>query len=744
MYSFWSFIKRWFFSNNHKNIGSLYMFFTAFSNNLLIVLAGSALLLLLALAFLMVFFISPKVFEALYSADNANYVMLLLGAFILPVSKMLHYVGNILVGTAHCDPVDGLPVGKPVAKTVTLPDGVSINAEGNFSTTKEDTLVFNKDGTTKGTGIFSGLTKTVPVPEKSTVGDPGILLSVSNSNGQVTGGLLVDMGRSITKAANNSVTQAIDAQQKPGSHTQDFVDKTVLTMLDKFNEWSSNPENRKKTALELTKVGVGLLVEVPGAIVEVGTKDPVSLAKAAGTVFAAVITVKAVSSVVDLAAAAALGVNINPGTVKPPAVINPLLNGTTSFDRLKKGGKIVVFWGDNQIKPLETIVPSFKPGSANTFVAAPKIGTANTVVIRKVSSVVSRIFRPYSTFCSVSVNKKNFSSNAKMTGDKNKRKEHFFNIFLALLFIVQSLLCVFFVFVTFNTAATNFLQGSLFGRDFVGSALYPFATLITFFTDKNVFWNFTMGLSTSRLLYLMVMLLFFYRRDASLLSDDNNLWLSHFLGNYKLAYLLLAPLQKYNWFKKYKPLDQWLIKIFVLKGCLYALPFLGNLIFVRNLSPYVLLMGVLVMLLYQFFRFCVFLVLLFVYNIIVSYDIFEERYKINFKHFLPIVVGLNLVYNVLLSVIIVFLCNDWYDSTMLNEHLPTLMVLLVFLSFNYCIFYALLRCVTVLVLKFCLFLGWDLHKHLTEHAKFLELNYDIIAFFVVILYFLCRLIAKLF
>jgi hypothetical protein len=147
-----------------------------------------------------------------------------------------------------------------------------------------------------------------------------------------------------------------------------------------------------------------------------------------------------------LAAAAALGVNINPGTVKPPAVINPLLNGTTSLNRLKKGGKVVLFWGDNQIKPLETIVPSFKPGSANTFVAAPKIGTTNTVVIRKVSSVVSRIFRPYSTFCSVKVNKKNFSSNAKMTGDKNKRKEHFFNIFLALLFIVQSLLCVFFCF----------------------------------------------------------------------------------------------------------------------------------------------------------------------------------------------------------------------------------------------------------------------------------------------------------
>ena len=87
MYSFWSFIKRWFFSTNHKDIGSLYMFFSAFSNNLLIVLAGSALLLLLALAFLMVYVISPKVFEALYSADNANYVMLLLGDFILPVSR---------------------------------------------------------------------------------------------------------------------------------------------------------------------------------------------------------------------------------------------------------------------------------------------------------------------------------------------------------------------------------------------------------------------------------------------------------------------------------------------------------------------------------------------------------------------------------------------------------------------------------------------------------------------------------
>jgi len=45
---------------------------------------------------------------------------------------MLVFIANILVGTAYCDTLDGIPVVKPVDKKVTLPYSVSISPEGNF------------------------------------------------------------------------------------------------------------------------------------------------------------------------------------------------------------------------------------------------------------------------------------------------------------------------------------------------------------------------------------------------------------------------------------------------------------------------------------------------------------------------------------------------------------------------------------------------------------------------------------
>jgi len=45
----------------------------------------------------------------------------------LAIHKMLVFIANILVGTADCDTLDGIPVVKPVDKKVTLPYSVSIS-----------------------------------------------------------------------------------------------------------------------------------------------------------------------------------------------------------------------------------------------------------------------------------------------------------------------------------------------------------------------------------------------------------------------------------------------------------------------------------------------------------------------------------------------------------------------------------------------------------------------------------------
>jgi len=278
------------------------------------------------------------------------------------------------------------------------------------------------------------------------------------------------------------------------------------------------------------------------------------------------------------------------------------------------------------------------------------------------------------------------------------------------------------------------LPGDSMGEMYARPILY----LWLYLKQPNHFWNMFMGFYAIRWVHFCIMFFFFYYRKEDLLDDAHNVWLSHYVHKFRGRILLLFFFNKFTWFNNLKLLNQDLWKIWLLKTVLYFLPFLVNLIFIKDFVPHVFCMGILVMFVYQFMRLCCVLLILLFYTVGCHYDIFDDNYKNNYLQFLRVYLSWNTAFLSIIIVLFTFSLLFYYDylfsSLTFTRFLPTVIFLLLGLFYNVTLFYACWRCSGFLIVKFFILFGFDLNAHLDVHAKFLENNYDFISLCLVILY----------
>jgi len=136
-----------------------------------------------------------------------------------------------------------------------------------------------------------------------------------------------------------------------------------------------------------------------------------------------------------------------------------------------------------------------------------------------------------------------------------------------------------------------------------GTAFVQLLTnLFNYLSTLHNSWSLMAGVAFARWLYLLLSCYYFTTRDHSVVADDDNIWLFDSLRKFEFLSQWFDFLKRYSWFTGLNVYDGYLLKKALYKSIFYTFPLIINLLFIRWFNLDCFIIGLFLMLFWQFFK----------------------------------------------------------------------------------------------------------------------------------------------